>query len=489
MTRPLTRRFVSASCLLAAACGGGTESNPVGGAEVPVQVLACRARVDSPVQFAEIALRSERNLGTSRVADRTGTERHVRLHPDGTTVVFARERTGGDPDSREIHVSSTDGSRPESRRTENGVVDDEPCWSPDGERVLFASTRSGISGLWSMATTTGDASPFLLPPPGNSDSAPDWSRATDRVVWSRREADGRQRLWLAQGDGSGSVQLTDGGASVGGGTGDFAPAFAPDGTAVVFVRRLLADAARLCVVDVATGTVTTLLQPQGEVGTPRWAPAGDRIWFGLAEPTAGRATLRLAVIAANGGVPVLVWPDERWRLEGLDLAPTLPAAVAAAAPVPLDVTDANLQIAAGAAVFGVRSQLVAIDDDEFRILSATIDGREVAGINCRFDLPVSEATDTLELRIRAVARATRVGGDSTLRMSIYNPVDERFDTAVEIVPANTASHTLEFRTSSLRHVTNERQLRVTVIADVVAGAACYLAIDQVAVELVARGGS
>ena len=473
---------------LAASCSSGGSSNPVGNGSVPPLVIACRARVDSPFQFAEIALRDDRNLGTGRVADRTGTERHVRLHPDGVRVVFSRERTANDPGSREIFTSSIDGSIAEARLSSNDVLDDDPCWTPDGTRVLFTSTRSGAAALWSI-DPTGLNSPFVTPVVGTSDGEAECSAATGRVVFSRRDPNGRHSLWIANGDGSGAAPLTDGGPPLGADTGDRAPAFAPDGTRVVFVRRASATIATLCVVDVASGIVTVLLQPQGDVSTPRFAPANDRVWFGIAEPSAGRGTLRLATLPVTGGTPTLVWPDERWNLEGFDLAAALPAATAAATPVSLDVTNATVQIAAGSAVFGARQQLATADGDSFRVATATSAGREIAGINCRFDLPVATAEDTLELRIRAVASSTRAGADCTLRMSIYNPVDERFDTVVELPAPTTTARTMTFRTSSLRHVTRERQLRVTVIADLAPGAAADLLIDEVAVELVARSGS
>lgn len=471
---------------LAGCSGGGSSSSPIAGANVPPQLLACRARVDRPYQFTEIALRDHRNLGTRRVGDRSGIERSARVHPDGNTVVFARERDNGDPASQEIFVSTIDGLGAELRLSQNSVRDDGPCWSPDGSRILFASERAGAGGLWSMAADGSDATPFLVTPSGSADGEPDWNAATHRVVWSRRGGDGRHALWLANDSGTGAMPLTDGGPTVGAGSGDHAPSFAGDGQRIVFVRRFAAEVAALCLCDVATAAVTVLLPPGGDVGTPRIAPARDRIFFGLAEPAAGRATLRLATIPIGGGTPTLVWPDERWRLEGLDLLPTLPAAPAPGVTRTLDVTQAELQIAAATSAFGDRSQLASVDGEEYAVQSATIEGREIAAINVKFDLPVPTALDVQELRVRIVARTSRAGGDSLLRTSIYNPLDERFDTAVEL-PAATTATTLAFTTSSLRHVTAERQLRITVVGDLAPGARADLHIDLVEVVLVAPG--
>ncbi|MBX3463400.1 MAG: PD40 domain-containing protein [Planctomycetes bacterium] len=480
------RCWIPGPIVLLAACGGGSSSTPVGGSIAPVELIACRARTDSPFQFAEVALRSSRNLGTRRVADRTGTERHARLHPDGDMVVFARERTPNSPASRDLFVASLDGISPELRLTQDDHADDEPCWSPAGDSILFASDRSGGGALWRIGRDGTALQPFLAPAPGTADSAPDWCHAADRIVFSRRAANGQHSLWLVNGNGTGLVPLTDGGPMLGPGLGDHAPAFAPDGSRVAFVRRIAAEASTLCVVEVATGQVTVRWQPQGEVGTPRWSPAMDRLFFGIREPLRGRAGMRLAAAPVDQGEPALLWPDQRWLLTGLDLAPGMAPLPPAEAPRDLPITGAQVQIASGSGVSGTRAQMAQADGDEYAVQTSTFDQREVAGINCRFDLPVPLAEDVLELRVRAVARSTRGGGDSRLRMSIYNPVDERFDTVVDFAAPDTTARTMEFRTASLRHVTRERQLRFTVVADLAPGTAAQLRIDLVQVELVAR---
>ena len=471
--------------LLAACSSGGSDSNPIGLAAAP-ELLACRARVDSPLSFAEVALRSEQNLGTSRIGDKSGTERHARLHPDGNSVVFARERSSTGAASRELFTSTIDGARAELRLTQNTDLDDEPCWSPTGSSILFASDRAGDKNLWVCNADGSNPQLFFGPPAGVADGEPDWCRATDRVVFSRSVAGARATLWLLQGNGTGVVPLTDGGFTFGPGNGDHHPAFSPDGGTVAFARRFDASFATLCTCDVASGTVTTLYTPAGEIDLPRWTPTADRLFFGLAEANVGRATLRLASLPASGGTPVLAWPDERWRLHGIDFLPTMPAAPAVEAPRLLDVEQAQVQLAWGFIQSASRAQLAIAEGNEFAVFTATHDGHEVAGINVRFDLPVLLATQVAELRIRAIARTTRIGGDTALRMSIYNPVDERFDTAVELAPTNSDPVTMTFSTTSLRHVTRERQLRVTVVGEIAAGARAELRIDLIEVTLIAR---
>ncbi|MCB9876463.1 MAG: PD40 domain-containing protein [Planctomycetes bacterium] len=487
-------RFLPLAAAGLAACGASLGGND-GGTSTPIrvqaatEVVACRARIDDGHRFAEIALRDLRNLGTARVTDLAGPELRARVAADAVRVVFARERDYQNPGSRELFVATLDGSAAEQRLTQNAVRDDEPCWAPDG-RVLFTSERDGATGLWLVGADGSAPTPFLPVPAGHADGEADWHRGLDRVVWSRRDPDGHHYLCVTPGSGVGATQLTDGGPALGDGTGDHDPAFTPDGSAVVFVRRIGEAAASLCLVPVATGVVTPLLVPAGEVALPRVMPQGDRVLFGLAEPALGRQTLRLAMLPLTGGDPVLVWPDERWRLQGLDVLPTAPAATAGATPLRLDVeTQAEVQVAYATAASGTPASLREDDGDEFYLQTqGASTGRQVAGLNVRFDLPVADAEDVLELRLQARVRCSRVDAESFLRVSIYNPSDNRFDTAVELTPTSTDEQTMTFRTSSLRHVPRERNVRLNFIFDLPDGDPADCRIDLVELVMVTRQG-
>ncbi|MDA7936437.1 hypothetical protein N9B90_00690 [bacterium] len=473
---------------LAVACSGGGSNSPLS-SNAPPEMLLSRARVENAHRFAEVALRTSRNLGTGRVSDRTGIETHARLHPDGARVVFARQRFNDDPSSRELFVSTIDGSAAELRLTVNADRDDHPVWSPDGTQILYTSEANGAPGLWTCSDNGGNGQPFLPTPPGFSDSEADWNAATDKIVFSRQDASGRHVLWLVNGSGFGEIPLTNGGSTIGSQNGDRQPAFSPDGSLVVFVRRSGTNASKLFVCDVATATTTEVFETDGELGIPRYSPTMDRFWFGLAEPDAGRQTLRLAHLPLTGGIATLAWPDEYWQLNGIDFLPaTSPIEVAGTAER-LDVREISMQVAMASNSFGALSQLSEDDGNKFYLQTAESGGREVAAINCRFDLPIATPEDMLEVRVRAIAQSSRIDGDSVFRMSIRNLTDNRYDTVVELTPTSTNEQLMEFRTSSLRHITAEKVLQFTVIADLDGGDPADVWIDMVEVILIPRQGT
>ncbi len=59
--------------------------------------------------------------------------------PDGQKIVFDSTRDG----NFEVYVIDADGSNVQ-RLTHNDKVDARPAWSPDGQRIAFHSSRDGM---------------------------------------------------------------------------------------------------------------------------------------------------------------------------------------------------------------------------------------------------------------------------------------------------------------------------------------------------------
>ena len=60
-------------------------------------------------------------------------------------IVFTSDRDG----NSEIYVMNPDGSG-QTRLTNNGAIDADPVWSPDGTKIAFWSERDGPAEIYVM---------------------------------------------------------------------------------------------------------------------------------------------------------------------------------------------------------------------------------------------------------------------------------------------------------------------------------------------------
>ncbi len=205
--------------------------------------------------------------------------------PDGSRIVFASTRflAGG------VYVMAADGSDP-VRLTEGGA----PAWSPDGSKIAFASS-AGVTVM------NADGTGLKLLAPG---SEPDWSPDGRRIVFTQvhcvADLCGAD-LYLMAADGTGVRRLTTSSAL----DGASAPAWSPDGTRIAYARRccfLFGDGSGLATIA-PDGGLSNVLHRGAIVGRPVWAPDGSAIVF--AEDT-GAGIDVMIVTSAGGAAEVLI---------------------------------------------------------------------------------------------------------------------------------------------------------------------------------------
>ena len=80
------------------------------------------------------------------------------LSPDGSKVVYTLRTTDMEADTGryDLWISDLAGGEP-MRLTSHEANDTSPAWSNDGQNVLFLTSRSGSSQIWSIAINGGEA--------------------------------------------------------------------------------------------------------------------------------------------------------------------------------------------------------------------------------------------------------------------------------------------------------------------------------------------
>jgi Tol biopolymer transport system component len=116
------------------------------------------------------------------------------LSPDGGRLAYIVQ----DAQSRNIDIWLTDLARGvRTRFTFDPAIDNEPAWSPDGNRIVFASDRKGHYDLYVKdASGAGTEQPLFE---SEADKAPtDWSRDGRYIAFELEDPKGKNRndIWV-----------------------------------------------------------------------------------------------------------------------------------------------------------------------------------------------------------------------------------------------------------------------------------------------------
>jgi Tol biopolymer transport system component len=107
----------------------------------------------------------------TKITNAGSVERLPSWSPDGSKIVFASFRDGG---NTELYVKNADGSSP-TRLTNNTVLDYGPAWSPDGSKIAFTSERTGSGDIYiTNADGSSGENPTRLTTATAYDNHPSW---------------------------------------------------------------------------------------------------------------------------------------------------------------------------------------------------------------------------------------------------------------------------------------------------------------------------
>jgi TolB protein len=181
------------------------------------------------------------------------------ISPNERQIVWHSSRGG----TFRLYIANIDGKRARQltpRDRQGRSLDADASWSPDGRRIVFASSRTP-KGLYIMDVRTGKFEHFAAA--GEDAEDPAWSPDGRRIAFQSKR-DGNLEIYVINLDGTGLSRLTDHPAA------DGRPAWSPDGQWIAFESDR--DGKLDIYVMRADGSdVRRITSNAGKNGWPSWA--------------------------------------------------------------------------------------------------------------------------------------------------------------------------------------------------------------------------
>jgi Tol biopolymer transport system component len=251
------------------------EPEPQGAAPEPPCVVAVPAShptiIDGGTSIATISADGTRTLLTGeKVANDPD------ISPDGRRIVYVQavgDYESSGPERTELWTMGIDGSDP-TRIVTDGVYQEAPSWSPDGERIAFArQDREGGLEVAVVPVDGGEATVVARPTPDDGVAGVpsiDWSPDGRRLVylWSTSGLQSaRTEVRVVALDGTGPRTLAEQGLGA-------QVDWSPDGSSLLLSTFDGTDTS-LAVVDATSGATTALPHPGA---LARWSADGTHVY-------------------------------------------------------------------------------------------------------------------------------------------------------------------------------------------------------------------
>ena len=193
------------------------------------------------------------------------------LSPDGKWIVYGGEGEG----NRDIFLQSTTGRTPINLTGDSPADDDEPAFSPDGERIAFRSSRDG-GGIFVMGRT-GESVRRITRAGFNPAWSPNGTElvyTTVRTELKPQNAEQRGELRIVDVNSGTSRSLYDT-------LGAMQPRFSPQGLRLAFSGRSggAEGSANIVTAGIADGDIVPVTSDAFLNWNPVWAPDGKYLFF------------------------------------------------------------------------------------------------------------------------------------------------------------------------------------------------------------------
>jgi Tol biopolymer transport system component len=184
-------------------------------------------------------------------------DEHPCWSPAGDKIVFCSNRDR----NYEIYIMNSDGS--DLQRLTNNPADDlTPSWSPRGDKIAFVSNRDGNYEIYTM-NPDGSNLRRLTTAPAN-DTDPAWSPDSSKIAFCS-DRNRNFDIFIMNADGTGLRQVTFHPSD------EKHPAWSLDGTRLVYCHNLYGPYL-LAVINLSDGSETMLLDSKNPAWDPSWSP-------------------------------------------------------------------------------------------------------------------------------------------------------------------------------------------------------------------------